>query len=498
VTAAATALHLAFAAAYAAIFLGALLLARSKPPYAAALLTGVIPFALYTHIGHTDLTLAKFALVGALLGVLTARRPGLGAALRALTEGTGRTMLYALIAMAAVAALSIAVADFKGDALRQTLKALQYLALFAVTAILAKDDATPAVAAAALATLAASIAAIAQLWTGTPSAVMIHGVVFPRIAGPLEGPNQLAAYLDLSLPLLLAFAIGSARASRAHGSRRAFALVVRAALIAGSVAMLLTLSRAGIAAALIGLAAVALWMRPARARAPQAHASEPRPTPPHDNRERTRRAEGIAAAVGLTLGPAIVFLVVLIAAILVEAVIALHRQLSGLVRLVIAIFGRADTESVGSVGTRGELWRAAIALWWRHPWLGVGAGNYELELDRVGLHGIRTQANSAYLQALAETGVIGLAAQLALTLASIVPYARRARANALFAGVAAGSLALALHGIVDTLTFYEKVGQFWICVCALPAALPAAPSAALPDASSPSAAAAAASAPLHE
>src|SRR6202035_1705711 len=46
------------------------------------------------------------------------------------------------------------------------------------------------------------------------------------------------------------------------------------------------------------------------------------------------------------------------------------------------------------LGTRSELWRAAIALWRSHPWLGVGGGNYELELPRVGVTDAQTHANS--------------------------------------------------------------------------------------------------------
>lgn len=439
------ALHPAFGTAYAAIFFATLWLARTRPPWAAAVLTGIVPFALYTHLPHTDLTLAKFALVGALAGVIstTSARSAIGR----LRRGVGAPLLYALAATVVVTAASIAVASYHEAALRQTLKACQFLALFAVTGLLAKDDPEPSVMAAAAATLTVSLEAIAQVWTGSPSVLVVSNVIVPRAAGPIEGPNQLSGYLDVALPLLFAFSIRNAAPQAAKAMRRANAtkLLYLAALFAGSAAMILTLSRAGIATAAVALAAVALWMRPATATT-------------------TATATGTATATATATATT--------AAAAAAALAALRARIGegkAFLALLAAIAGRADTENVGTVGTRSELWHAAVALWQRHTVLGVGAGNFELELDRVGLHGVRTHANSAYLQALAETGVIGLIVFLALTLASILPYAKRAPGNALCAAAAAGSIALALHGIVDLLTFFEKVGQFWICVCALPA-----------------------------
>ena len=67
------------------------------------------------------------------------------------------------------------------------------------------------------------------------------------------------------------------------------------------------------------------------------------------------------------------------------------------------------------LGTRRQLWDAAWRLWLRHPWLGVGAGNFELELGQAGYPELHTHANSGYLQALVEKGIPGIGALLWLT-----------------------------------------------------------------------------------
>jgi O-antigen ligase len=130
----------------------------------------------------------------------------------------------------------------------------------------------------------------------------------------------------------------------------------------------------------------------------------------------------------------------------------------------------AEAEAPGAVGRRSQLWGAAWALWKTHPWLGIGAGNFELELKVAGVTGVRTHANSLYLQALAEGGVPLFAATLLTVYASLRTFARGPLREPLVLGALAASIGLALHQIVDLLVFYPKVGEFWWIVLALGAA----------------------------
>ena len=145
---------------------------------------------------------------------------------------------------------------------------------------------------------------------------------------------------------------------------------------------------------------------------------------------------------------------------------AVSLATTGSMAVFLHLFLGVSDVAPGGVGTRAQLWHAALVLWRRHPWLGVGAGNFELELGRVGLGTIQTHANSWYLQALAEGGVVLFAATLALIVAALL-VCRPPRGGLLGLAVFAGTLGLALHQIVDDLVFYPKVGDLWWIALAL-------------------------------
>jgi len=117
------------------------------------------------------------------------------------------------------------------------------------------------------------------------------------------------------------------------------------------------------------------------------------------------------------------------------------------------------------LGTRGQLWNAARELWRSSPVFGVGAGNFELDLGRVGLPTIRTHANSLYWQSLAEGGVVMLASTLFTFGAILFTFARSQVRRPIVVGVFAATLALALHQFFDDLFFFTKVGtMFWLMI----------------------------------
>ncbi len=265
-------------------------------------------------------------------------------------------------------------------------------------------------------TTAAVVAlAIPEIFVGAGSGIIIARTEVPRIAGPLEGPNQLAAYLGLSLPVILAYTL--------KRGRRWLEIFT---ISAGIVATFLSFSRGGTVSLLLALFVVAFLCSQSKA------------------------TKTIFAAAAI---------------LLIGASAAGWRLIAGGIGLVTTA-PHHHVEIRGGLGTRRDLWATAIHLWQAHPVWGIGAGNYELEVGKFLRAPIKTHANSFYLQSLVEGGLPLLAATLTLIYVSIAAFLGRARTPLTIAALAA-SIALSLHFVLDLLVFYPKVGMQWMILLGL-------------------------------
>lgn len=399
---------------YAGFFIAVTLLTMRRPAYGACALLAVLPFGLYQHALTLTIALPKAAVLAVLFG-LSAYRD----AFTPIAEKVPWRIVTAGLFVLAATLISFVHAEHAQPVIRESLKILEYLLIFcAVVAAYRLDpDRRMYANTLALTAIAVSLLALEQEITGAPSALLVNGHTLPRIAGPLEGPNQLAGFFDAGIPFALAFTLREPMRS------------ARAALFLMIFADILTFSRGGWAGAAAGIITVAFALR-SQLRAAIAPV-----------------AGGIAAGLVVTFAWGIV------------------ADSLGMIR-----WWNFQSTYAGGVGTRPQLWHAAIVLWKQHPLFGVGAGNFELDIPLTGLRGVRTHANSLYLQALVEGGIPLIAATLWLVYVSISTFVR-ARFESPFVVAALGaSVALALHQTVDFLTFYPKVGGEWWAIMALAAA----------------------------
>jgi O-antigen ligase len=393
------------ALAFVAVLAGVAFATVRRPALGVAALLALDPFNWAHTIGPTQLTLPKTALVGLVAGLIVRRAP-----LAPLWDPVARPLLGGACAILVATALTALPAIYIDAVARETFKALQYLIAFSAATIAIADDALaerPLTLSILGVGAVVCLLALAQIATGAPSAILIGGHVVPRIAGPLEGPNQLAGYLDFVLPIALVLALRGGR----------MRLPAIAVFVLAAAAELLTLSRAGLVGALVA----------------------------------------IVVAFIATRGTAVSRRIALPAAGLGALLVALSVWLGFASRLL------SDSEVVheDGLGTRAQLWPAALRLFGSDPALGIGAGNFELRLPSAGLIGVRTHANSLYLQSLAEGGIALFAATLWTILAAIGLCLRHARRSPLVAGIGAGTVGFAVHQIFDVLTFFPKVGGMW-------------------------------------
>jgi hypothetical protein len=113
------------------------------------------------------------------------------------------------------------------------------------------------------------------------------------------------------------------------------------------------------------------------------------------------------------------------------------------------------------------LWTAALRMFARHPWFGVGPDNYRLtygEYARLRTADPRVHSNNMYLEVLAGTGLAGAAATMWLGW-RVVAGVRAAMGLGGAAGVVAACLAIALHGLVDS--FLSFTGTYMLIAVAL-------------------------------
>lgn len=308
--------------------------------------------------------------------------------------GTALDLPAAVLALAAIPAAR-AAGDFSPWRWLVTYVAAYYLTVFVVRRVhdLRESLGLLGLGGVAIAAFAALTQAATQEPTGmcrslfTGSADCEDPDTLVRVIGTFANPNTLGAFLVLAMPFAIAAALAAVRTT----SR----IISWGIVAAGGIALLFTFSRGPLVAVLFGVLAYLVLRRP-----------EPR----------RLRGAGIVTAAGLGL-----FLLVTIVA-------------------------------PDAVGVRWDVWRAAIAQALRNP-LGVGlqAGGGAIQ-DYIGDEGAEDylHAHNLWLNMWLETGWLGLAASVAITVLAALMVIRLARRGSTTAPIVGAALAgFAIASVVD-------------------------------------------------
>jgi len=363
----------------------------------------------------------------------------------------GSRAMWSVFALLAVSILSGLVSVHRGKSLEAMLNLLAISGLFLAAALFLRGASRVRSVALVQVLAALPVAAIGLAQYFRPDLLPASNSYPGRALGPFGQPNRLGGYLIAVIPVAVALAF----ASPDRWLRTALLLGV----FALTMCLVLTFSRG----AWIGLLASFVVLAAAMFRWP----------------DLAPRGTTLAVAAACLALPVLLFLPAIFARITPKPTDASAWNLP------------FDPEREGSGAMRREIWSGALAAAAARPVLGFGIGAFREAFDRVKddrmkrleAEGTRTadNAHNQYLEVLAERGVLGLGAFLALAAVGLAaagaamgaPAAPAARWVAL--GFAGGVIAVLAHAVVDgNLSFVPHQTLFYADLGVLVAAAPGA------------------------
>jgi tetratricopeptide (TPR) repeat protein/O-antigen ligase len=339
-----------------------------------------------------------------------------------------RLLILGVSSLAASATLSVFISVARGPSIVALTNWLGWLLLFLLAARLGR---TTTGRRAAVLTIGASVAIVGVLALSEylrMSRELAGGSIW-RTFGPFAGPNLLAAFLAMTLPLLLAAALAA--------ERRGLAITLGALVVLELAVLPLTGSRGGLAALAGGLLALTLAALLRRE---------------WPDRSALLRLFAILA-VGMPLF------------ILLSGPIAGRLVPSGSPPSAAAALA-GSTEQAHSNQFRRLTWISTAHMARENLLLGTGIGTFKYVHPRYAIAGFTEMAHQSYLQVTAESGIFGLAGLLMVLLSATFTVPRAPRATGaerwLAAGLGGGIAAAAIHNLIDYSWYlYGTAGLFW-------------------------------------
>ncbi len=360
-------------------------------------------------------------------------------------------LIWPLLIFVWVCGASLTQARSWQDGLPEWLKWVEFTALYlAGLQVLSKRSALALVAALLAAGVSqAALGAYQFVNQAGPEGFILMGR-FMRAYGTLNQPNPYAGYLGYLAPIAASMALMSLGIWRSR--RQARHLVICVLGVGTTIALVAGIIMSWSRGAWLGLAASFLVV------------------------------VGLASKRNAAI--AIVAVAVLIFVISIAGIGWLPDSIEGRIHDLGSYFGGPDPTNTEisdenfSVLERLAHWRAGWLMFEDRPWLGVGIGNYAVSYSRYTLpywYDPLGHAHNIFINFLAETGALGLAAFFGFWLAVVWASARyawhgaRAWGAALAIGLVGTWTYLTIHSLFDNLF----VGHLQLQLALLLAALPA-------------------------
>jgi len=383
-----------------------------------------------TAAGHkTTGPRSRFAVAGASLAAPVRRL--------ARCEPFRLAVFAALLAYLLVVALSLLVATSRVATLKEVIKWSEVTVVVALGLWLLRSPRQVHVLVWGL-----IVAGVAEALTGYGQWVLASGALGTnggdiRVFGTFAQPNPYAGYLNFALPLAVALVLFGTDARERWVAGAASVLILGAEVLAGSRGGLL-----GIVAAALVLVVVG-WRR--------------------------ARLAALAALIG-----APVLLVAWVAHVIptrVQNALLAQFRVGG-----VSVCGDVTSANFSTV-ERVAHWVAGLRMFQAHPLLGVGAGNYDAAYARYACADWPESlghAHNYYINAAAETGILGLLAFLALVAVALALGWRAthprtstltsetALADDTWAGAPTRALALGLFAVVAALTIHNLTDDLFV------------------------------------
>ncbi len=126
-------------------------------------------------------------------------------------------------------------------------------------------------------------------------------------------------------------------------------------------------------------------------------------------------------------------------------------------------FSIFDLKEGSNLG-RMETWKKAIDIVASNPIIGVGIGNYPLEIKPTADYREPIYAHSVYLDVAAETGIINALIWMSALFLVFFSYLKKAKKDLIYFGLALSVFIFSIHSIVETAIYSQTVLALFLMI----------------------------------